>query len=249
MQSEFTRQARQMASAPAFHVQAVLERFQKAVGHAPRERLLDVACGPGIVAEALAGQVGQVVGIDATPEMIRLARERFEKAGLGNGRFQVSAAEQLPFGAGAFGQVVTRLSFHHLQDVPAVLKEMRRVLGPGGQLAAADIVSTSDPERAALHNAVEQLRDPSHVHFFSHEELLHLIEAAGFSVAGQETWEQQRAFNEWSAIIADPARTQPLEQVMRALAQAGQDCGVSLREQGGELRFTHTWCMIVASRN
>jgi hypothetical protein len=55
-----------------------------------------------------------------------------------------------------------------------------------------------------------------------------------------------RSFDEWAAIVADPARTAPLENVMRALARAGQDCGFSLREDAGRLVFTHTWLMVVA---
>ncbi len=248
IQSEFTRQARQMASAPAFHAGPVLERFRQAVGDAAGDRVLDVACGPGIVAEMLAPHVGEVVGIDSTPEMIRRARDRFEKAGIANGRFGVAPAEHLPFEAGSFDQVVTRLSFHHLPDIPAVLKEIRRVLRPSGRLTVADIISVADPDRSALHNALEQLRDPTHVHFLSQAQLIGLVEGGGFSVVHQEAWEQSRSFEEWAAIVADPPRTQPLEQVMRALAAAGQDCGISLHEESGRLLFTHSWLMVIASR-
>ncbi len=237
-----------MASAPAFQAEPVLRRFQQVVGHSPHDRVLDVACGPGIVAEALAPQVREVSGIDATPEMIRLARERFEKAGFSNYRFEVAAAERLPFEDGSFDQIVTRLSFHHLQDVPAVLTEIRRVLRPGGRLTVADIVSADGADQSALHNALEQLRDPTHLHFFSQAELGSLILSAGFSVVHQEAWEQPRSFDEWAAIVADPLRTGPLEHVMRALARAGQDCGTSLREESGRLVFTHSWLMVVASR-
>ncbi len=248
VRSEFARQARQMAAAPAFHAEPVLRRFQQAVGQSPHDRVLDLACGPGILAEALAPQVCQINGIDATPEMIRLARERFEQAGLFNGRFAVAGAERLPFQDTSFEQVVTRLSFHHFQDVPVALQEIRRVLRPNGRLTVADIISAEDADRSALHNSLEQLRDPTHVHFFSPAQLLSLIGAAGFSVVHQDTWEQLRSFDEWAAIVADPLRTQPLEQVMRALARAGQDCGLSLREESGKLVFAHSWLMVVASR-
>jgi ubiquinone/menaquinone biosynthesis C-methylase UbiE len=243
---EFTRQAKQMAAAPAFHAEPVLKHFAEAVGEAPAGRVLDVACGPGIVAEVLAPYAREIVGIDATPEMIRLAGERFTNAGLSNGRFQVALAEHLPFQEESFDQVVTRLSFHHLQDVPAVLHEIHRVLRPGGQLVAADILSVEEAGKARLHNSLEQLRDPSHVRFFARDELLRLVEAAGFSLRHEQSWEQVRSFGEWAAIVADPARTAPLENVMRALAQAGQDCGISLREEAGSLLFTHTWLMFVA---
>ena len=246
LREEFARQAQHMAAAPAFHAADVLERFTRALGDSPSDRVLDVACGPGIVAEVLAPHVRQVVGIDTTPEMIRLARERFVRAGLANGRFELAAAEQLPFEDGAFDQTVTRLSFHHLADVPAALRAMQRVLRRGGRLAAADIIAVDDAGKAALHNALERLRDPSHVRFCARGELLGLMDGAGFRVTHEESWEQRRSFDEWAAIVADPGRTQPLEGVMRALARAGQDAGISLREEDGNLVFTHTWLMVIA---
>lgn len=246
VQAEFTRQGRQMDRAPAFHAEPVLERFVQAVNAGRRERVLDLACGPGIVAAAIAPYVNEILGIDATPEMIRLAEERFRKAGLTNQRFAVAAAERLPFEDGWLDQVVTRLSFHHFADVPTALNEIRRVLRPNGQVVAADVISADDSERATLHNSLEQLRDPTHVRMFARAELIAMIEAAGFRVMRRETWEQPRAFEEWAAIVAEPGRTQPLERVMRALARAGQEAGISLREEAGEIRFTHSWCMVVA---
>ena len=244
--AEFSSQAKQMAAAPAFRAEAVLQRLVKALGNSASDCILDLACGPGIVAEAVAPHVREVMGIDATPEMIRLAQERLEQAHLANARFEVAAAEDLPFRQGRFDQVITRLSFHHFADVPTVLAEIRRVLRPAGRLIAADVVSSEDADEAALHNSLEKLRDPTHVRMFSASELVDLLGSAGFRVVHHESWRQGRAFPEWAAIIADPARTVPLENVMRALARAGQGAGIALREESGELRFAHTWLLSVA---
>jgi ubiquinone/menaquinone biosynthesis C-methylase UbiE len=248
IEKEFTRQAAHMASAPAFRAEAVLERLVNALGDASSQRVLDLACGPGIVAEAIAPHVREVVGIDATPAMIRLARERFEKAALENGRFEVAQAEKMPFADGRFNQVVTRLAVHHFTDPGSVLTETRRVLRRGGRLIVADVVSPGNGEQAGLHNALEQLRDPTHVRMFAAQELAALLRSAGFSVLKQDSWEQPRAFKEWAAIVADPRRTAPLEGMMRALARAGQEAGISLREEDGEVRFTHTWLLLIAQR-
>ncbi len=246
MQQEFARQSKQMASAPAFHAEAGIVRFVKAIGQAKADHILDLACGPGIVAEAVAPQVRTVTGIDATPEMVRLAKERFKKAHLHNGRFKRASAERLPFGSGQFQQVITRGSFHHFTDVPAVLAQIRRVLRPEGRLIVADIVSSEDADESALHNSLEKLRDPTHVRMYSAANLLDILQFGGFQVVHHESWRQARAFPEWAAIVADPARTGPLENVMRALARAGQDAGIELHEESGELRFAHTWLLIVA---
>lgn len=248
IEKEFTRQARYMAAAPAFHAEPVLRWMVSAVRQAPSQRVLDLACGPGILAEAIAPHVRELIGVDVTPEMVRLGRERFAMAGLANGQFEIAPAERLPFADGWFDQIVTRLSIHHFAAPAVVLGEVRRVLRPGGQLIIADVVSPGDAGRAALHNALEQLRDPTHVRMLAPHELIGLVRAAGFSMLQEEAWEQLRSFEEWAAIVADPARTAPLQEVMRALARGGQDAGISLREDERQVVFTHTWLLLVARR-
>jgi ubiquinone/menaquinone biosynthesis C-methylase UbiE len=246
LQAEFTRQANQMNSAAAFKAEFVLEWFVKAVCSLAASRVLDLACGPGIVAEGVSPFVKEIVGIDATPEMIRLARDRFEKARLTNGRFDVGSAASLPFRDAEFDQVITRLSFHHFPGLKSVLGETRRVLRPHGRLVFADIISSENAEEAALHNALEQLRDPTHVCMLTREGLLHALRSAGFELVTAESWEQERSFSEWAQIISDPARTGPLREVMRALARKGQGAGIDLREHSGELYFVHRWLLVVA---
>lgn len=246
IQLEFSRQAQPMACAPVFREQAVLQRLVRAVGGARSGRVLDLACGPGIVAEAVAPHVGQLIGIDATPEMIWLASRQFERANLKNGRFALAAAESLPFEGGTFDEVITRLSFHHFAEASVVAAEARRVLQRAGRLIVADIVSSADPEESRLHNSLERLRDQTHVRMLPAQELLDTIRMAGFCVLREETWTQPRTFSEWAAIVKMEARIEPLQNIMRALARAGQTAGIALREEEGELRFAHTWILIEA---
>ena len=65
----------------------------------------------------------------------------------------------------------------------------------------------------------------------------------------KEVWTRAREFDEWARIIAEPARTRSLEVVLRHLARAGVGAGVDLREEGGGLRLTYTWCLLVAERS
>lgn len=246
VRTEFTRQAGAMSSATAFHAESVLARLSKAVSAVPVGRVLDLACGPGIVAEALAPLASELVGVDATPEMICLAEGRVSKAGMTNVRFQVALAESLPFRNAEFDVVLTRLSFHHFPDVPAVLSEVRRILRPQGYFILADVLSSDQPADAALHNALERLRDPTHVCMLTRAAFRQALFSAGFEIVSEEVWEQERSFPEWAQIVADPTRTEPLQEVMRALARAGQHAGVQLREEAGELRFVHTWLLAIA---
>lgn len=246
LREEFGRQAAVMATAPAFNEEQTLRRICAALGTAPVGRVLEVACGPGIVAEAIAPLATELVCIDATPQMLTLARERLAKSVQSNVTFQEAFAEALPFADGAFDVVVTRLSFHHFTDIQAVLGELRRVLRPQGRLVVADILSSAAPGEARLHNALEQLRDPTHVHMFSTQELLAALHAGGFEPMSEETWAQQRTFAEWAKIISVPGRTEPLREVMLTLARAGLGAGINLRESGAELLFTHTWLLVAA---
>jgi ubiquinone/menaquinone biosynthesis C-methylase UbiE len=246
IRSEFTRQAKPMASAASFHAASDMLRLVKAVRSVAPARLLDVACGPGIVAEALSPYAQELIGMDATPEMIRLAHKRFKEAHLANGCFQVAWAESLPYDAGEFDAVVTRLSLHHFFDLTSVLHEMRRVLRPQGQLIVADVLSSDDPVESALHNAVEQLRDPTHVRMLARAEFIDTIRSAGFELVSQESWKHERSFTEWAQIVSAPVRTDPLRRVMMSFARNGQHLGINLREESGKLKFTHTWLMVIA---
>ena len=100
-------------------------------------RVLDVGCGTGALAAALAERYGcKVWGVDASPEMIEVARERVP-AGVG---LRVGTAEALEFKDGWFERVVMTFSVHHV-DRPRAFSEIHRVLQPGGILA----IGTFDP--------------------------------------------------------------------------------------------------------
>ena len=107
----------------------------------PGDRVLDVGCGTGYFARMLAeavGPDGSVVGVDAAPEMTEYASGRARH--LSNCRFQPGAAESLAFPDAEFDLVVSSLMMHHLPEegrLPAV-REMRRVLRPGGRVLLAD---------------------------------------------------------------------------------------------------------------
>ena len=150
-----------MANAPAFSAEAIMTRFRESVAANASGVMLDLACGPGILLASLASTMRLNVGVDVTPKMIEMARARCLAAGLVNIRFVESLAEHLPFAAAAFDCVVTRLSIHHFLDPLIVLSEVKRILKSDGLLVIADLISSEDPTETRLHNALEQLRDPT----------------------------------------------------------------------------------------
>src|SRR5262249_22315670 len=163
--------------------------------------------------------------------------------------FKEGSATALPFPADDFDVVITRLSFHHFLEPKVVLEEMLRVLRSDGTLAIADVVSAEDPAKSELQNAIEVLRDPSHVRLLPRSELLALVSRGELTIVAQESWEKAREFEEWLGIVADPERAAPLRTIVRALARAGEDAAMGLRIMDGGIHFIHRWQLVVAKKS
>jgi ubiquinone/menaquinone biosynthesis C-methylase UbiE len=106
-------------------------------------KVLDLGCGTGVLTRMIADQLdpdegGLSIGIDAAAKMIQIARK---KRGADTCRFEVAAAERLPFDDQSFDAVVSSLFFHHLPiDLKKkTLREAARVLKSGGRLVIADM--------------------------------------------------------------------------------------------------------------
>ncbi len=245
-QQEFTLQSEAMTQGPTFQADAAIRPFVEGLGDPFPERVLDLACGPGIVSAAIARRGASVIGFDATERMLEKARTLCRAEGLDGVAFRQGDAESLPFPDESFDAAVTRLSIHHFENPLSVLKEARRVLVPGAPLVVGDIISGTDPDQARVHNAIETLRDPSHVRLLGEDELRNLIERAGFQIRSSETWENLKSFAEWAAVVADARPMGPLREVMEALAAGGNDLGIGLRMEPDGLYFTHHWRFIQA---
>lgn len=125
---------------------AIREKLIELAAPAPGENVLDVGCGTGTLAIALKSKVGtgEVHGIDASPEMIEVAKVKAEKAG-SDIDYQVALIEAIPFPDASFDLVTSSLMLHHLPDdlKRTGLAEIRRVLKPGGRFMAMDFAAES----------------------------------------------------------------------------------------------------------
>jgi ubiquinone/menaquinone biosynthesis C-methylase UbiE len=109
-------------------------------GLQPGERVLDVACGTGLVslpAATAVGEEGEVVGTDLSARMVEAAGEAARSRGLSSVRFERMDAEKLALEDGAFDAALNALGLMYVPDPPAALREMKRVLRPGGRAVAA----------------------------------------------------------------------------------------------------------------
>jgi len=176
---QFTRQAAPFAAAAAIRNQEALDRIVQWAGACPDDTVLDVACGPGLLACAFARVAKHATGIDMTPAMMDQASKTQQEQGIKNVSWQPGDVYSLPFPDAQFSIVSSRFVFHHLQDPVAALREMKRVCQSGGKIVVADMAPL--PEKAAALNAAELLRDPSHVRAMPLDELRSLFEQAGLA--------------------------------------------------------------------
>lgn len=167
---QFTRQAvpfSQMHSRDDVEIHQLLIRT---AGITAGDDVLDVACGPGLVACEVAKAARHVTGLDLTPAMITQAKERQKRLGLANLTWIVGDTQPLPFPDASFSRVITRYSFHHFTEPGAAFAEMARVCRPGGRVTVADVFTRS-AEQAEAYDGLEKLRDPSHTHALQLDEL------------------------------------------------------------------------------
>jgi ubiquinone/menaquinone biosynthesis C-methylase UbiE len=179
---QFTRQAEPFARAQAIRSPEALERIVQMAEAGPEDTVLDVACGPGLLACAFARVVKHAVGVDITPAMLDEARKTQAEQDLENVSWQSGDVLSLPYPDHHFSIVVSRFVFHHLLEPLAALKEMKRVCKPSGRVVVADMAPA--PEKADALNTMERLRDPSHVRAMPVEELQSLFAQADLPKPG-----------------------------------------------------------------
>lgn len=123
---------------------ATREKLIELAAPVPGENVLDVGCGTGTLAIAIKPRVGagEVHGIDASPEMIEVAKEKSAKDGA-DIDFELALIEAIPFPDASFDLVTSSLMLHHLPDDLKAkgFLEIRRVLKPGGRFMAMDFVA------------------------------------------------------------------------------------------------------------
>lgn len=243
---QFTRQAAQFARSPAARNEELIERILRLARPSPADTALDVACGPGVLACALARQVGQATGIDLTPAMLDQARATQAAAGLSNLRWDRGDVTAMPYAPGSFSIVTCRFAFHHFPDPLSVLREMRRVARPGARIVVAD--SAPSAAKADAFNAMEKLRDPSHTRALPPEDLRALFIAAGLP---EPRLEQTRLALDLDSFLARsyPPGGERDKDRLRAMfenALTGDALDVQPRREAGVLCFSVPVAILVA---
>ncbi len=202
----------------AVHAQgADLQALAALVHDQPQARVLDLGCGAGHVSFAVAPHVGEVVACDLSAEMLDMVARAAAERGLSNVRTKQGVAESLPFADGRFDVVLSRYSAHHWRDFDAGLREATRVLKPGGVTGFVDAVSPGSPLLDTHLQAVEVLRDPSHVRDYARAEWETALARAGLIPGAVTPCRVRLEFAVW----VERMRTPPVQvEAIRAIQGA-----------------------------
>ena len=181
-----------------------LDALVIAAGGTGVERALDVGSGTGHSTLALAATVKDVVGLDLTEHMLDEARRLALEARIANASFQLGDAEELPFEDAHFDVVTARVCTHHFSDMRGALRQIARVLRPGGCFVVSDSVAPEDPAQDTFLNCVELLRDPSHVRNYRVSEWEAMLREVGMTPERIGDHPMQLRFDDWFARMRTP---------------------------------------------
>ena len=187
-------------------------------------RVLDLGCGAGHVSFHVAPLVSEVIAYDLSQQMLDVVAAAAAQRQMANVQVQLGAAERLPFADGEFDYVFSRYSAHHWSDLGMALREVRRVLKPGGVAAFIDVMSPGDPLLDTYLQSVEVLRDTSHVRNYSAGEWLSRVNEARLRVRGHSRQRLRLEFRSWVERMRTP------EAMRVAILQLQQAMGSEVRE-------------------
>jgi len=134
---------------------------------------LDVCCGSGVVGASFRGRVKKVMGLDLTPQMVELARQRLSEVRQGN-------VHEIPFRDGMFDLVCTREVLHLLPWPEKPVSEIYRVLKPGGQFVVGQILPYSEADGPWMYRIFKK-KQPLIFNMFQEEDFRRLLTDAGFT--------------------------------------------------------------------
>lgn len=204
-------------------------------------RALDVGCGAGHLSFALAPVLERIVALDASESMLATVREAALAAGHKAVETRRAEAEALPFAKASFCLVASRYSAHHWTRLETALAEMRRVVRPGGYALIVDIEAPADALADTHLQAMELLRDRSHVRNRSHREWQALLAGNGFELLEHARWPTRLDFAAWVARMRTPAQNVAMIRQMQTEAPAEVREALALEGDGSFTMQTGLW--------
>lgn len=249
VQSQFGGSAQAYVASPGHAGGEDLERLIEWARKLAPARALDIATGGGHTALALAGVVRRVVAADLTGAMLTAARQFIRGRGMENVEFVGGDVEQLPFKDESFDLVTCRIAPHHFPEVLLAVRQVARVLKPGGSFLLQDILGHDDPELAALLTELERRRDPTHVRAYRKAEWETFLRGAGLTVIEEAIVKKVREWDEWCSRTRVTAEVKAeLEQYVKGAPARFRKAFAFRIETGRVLAFTDRHLLIRAEK-
>lgn len=179
---------------------AELERLLEIAQPQPNWNVLDIATGGGHTAIKFAPHVNHVEATDITPKMLEQVDNHIASKKLGNITTKIEDAESLSYSDNTFDLVTCRIAPHHFPNVAQFVQEAARVLKPTGLFLMQDQLLSDDVVVAALVEAFETMRDPSHHHAYTESQWTTMFEAAGLTVELTEEIIKRQQFVKWARL-------------------------------------------------
>lgn len=176
---------------------ADLDAVAGRLSQATEATVLDLGCGAGHLSFTIAPLVKSVTAYDLSSEMLEVVRTEAKRRALGNLTTIQGNVQQLPFADASFDWVCTRYSAHHWTEIKSAIREMHRVLKPGGGLIVIDLCTPQHPLLDTHLQAIELLRDSSHLRDYSFTEWKTMLETQGFAIEAHTFWRLPLNFQSW----------------------------------------------------
>lgn len=152
---------------------SVAEKMIERLAPTPAMQALEIGCGTGLVTLQLAPHLGRVAALDSSDNMLAQLRQKSQSLGLGNIDPLTADLEQQPIPDGPYDLVFSNMTFHHMNDIGAVLEKIHAALAPGGRVAVSDL----DLEDGSFH---EDMTGVAHLGF-TRGAMVTALETAGFT--------------------------------------------------------------------
>jgi ubiquinone/menaquinone biosynthesis C-methylase UbiE len=247
VREQFNRQADAYAKMQVVRDERMLEFLVGVSGVTPEDTVLDVASGPGFMTMAFAARAARVVGVDITDRFLESARAEAARRGVANVTFLQGDVENLHFGPATFRIALCKFAFHHFPRPERVLAEMKRVITRDGRIVLVDMLASEDAEKAAYHNRIERLCDPSHAAALPESRFKRMFADLDLKVDFEMKGETSYALGDWLRHGGPgPEATKEIAALMRDSIEVDRS-GLKVRLESDGIHFTHTGATFVLS--
>lgn len=197
---------------------------------------LDVCCGSGVVGASFRGKVKKVVGLDLTPEMVRLAGQRLDEVVQGN-------VYNIPFADQTFDLVCTREVLHLLPFPERPVSEIFRVLKPGGQFIVGQILPFSEADAVWMYRVFKKKQPLIH-NMFQEEDFRKLLLGAGFVDLEMQELNVWESIDVWiDSYETTPVHRFEIRELFRQAPREAKAVHPFEISSSGEIRDLWRWCV------